>query len=61
MSRKHLKLGPHKIRGREDVWWYEDLRGVSIIVEPQKHTTEFTIPWTTLKNALARKEQTDAI
>ena len=58
MSDKHLSLKPHSIRNRSDTWWYEDPKGINIVVEPQHRTTDITIPWRAIKNALARKEQT---
>ena len=60
MSNKHLSLEPHKIRGREDAWWYEEAKGINMVVEPQEQTVQIVIPWKAIKYALARKEQHDA-
>ena len=59
MSDKHLSLKPHNIRNRSDAWWYEESKGINMVVEPQDQTTQITIPWQEIKNALARKERTD--
>ena len=58
MSDKHLNCNPHNIRNRPDAWWYEESKGINMVVEPQDRTTQIMIPWREIKNALARKERT---
>ena len=33
MSNAHLRVEPHHIRGRDDVWWYEEPKGISIVIQ----------------------------
>jgi len=53
-----LKNKPHAIRGREDVWWYEENGGINVVVEPQDTTIQVVIPWRSIRYALARKLRT---
>lgn len=62
MADKHLKTSPHHLRGHEDCWWYEEPGGICIVVEAyngrgEVQTKQRTIPWTAIRNALARKDQ----
>lgn len=54
MSEKHLQSKPHAIRNRHDAWWYEEEKGISVIVEPNAKTTTIRIPWKSLEGALKR-------
>ena len=53
-------LDPHKIRGREDVWWYEERYGISVVVQLEEYddTTIIPIPWRALREALKRHDET---
>lgn len=62
MSAKHLLMSPHGIKGqhclnREDVWWYEENGG--IVVYYNHGNDSLKIAWTSLRNALARKDTSD--
>ncbi len=57
MSKKHLKLDAHPIRGNDNVWWYEDNGGIDIHVPPSAKHTSFKIPWRALRAALERKDR----
>ncbi len=62
MSTKHLHRKPHKIRGTSTAWWYEEAKGVCVVVEHWEAgnhicTDSTTIPWKSLEGALARKAQ----
>jgi len=52
MANKDLKLRPHRIRGRDDVWWYEDPKGIDICYK----RNHFVVPWRAIRSALARKD-----
>lgn len=68
MSNKHLKRSSHCID--REAWWYEEQRGIAIIVEireggPKTLTGAgaliagkvINIPWRLLRAALARKDR----
>jgi len=58
MSDKHLQHNPHQIRGVANVWWYEEPRGMELIVERVGMSTQHvTIPWYVVRFALARKDK----
>ena len=57
MSEKHLRWNPYKIEGRNDVWWYEAVDGICLVIEPQPKTEQITIPWSEIRKALARKDK----
>lgn len=60
MSEKHLKGTPHKIRGTETAWWYEEPKGLCLVVEcPGSQgavTRQITIPWHAILGAVKRLE-----
>jgi len=57
MADKDLKRGPHYFKHRDDVWWYEEPKGIYIVVKQQfKTTTDIEIPWRSLRAALRRKD-----
>lgn len=59
MADKHLRLKPYNISN--NVWWYEDVGGIDIHVEPSsKHTTVF-ISWRQLRSAIKRKDKHAAV
>lgn len=51
---KNLNRKPHVID--EKSWWYEENRGISIIIEPHDGTTEKRINWRVIRSALKRKD-----
>lgn len=57
----HLQRTSHKIRGRKDAWWYEEGRGLAIVVECDPSTNRQTkiidIPWRSIRAAVARKDK----
>lgn len=57
MADKDLQLDPHKIRGTDKAWWYEEETGICIVVEPNVTTQQIMIPWGALRSALKRKDQ----
>jgi hypothetical protein len=62
MADKHLDPRPHHVRGCDDAWWYEEPRGICVVVEGhdelgRKLTKQRMIPWRSIKTALARKER----
>lgn len=57
MSVNDLQPEPHKIRKRKDAWWYEEEKGLCIVVEPQDRTMTIEIPWASLRGALRRKDK----
>lgn len=62
MANKDLKTAPHSIGKHEDSWWYEDPGGVCVVIEAysgrgEVQTKHRTIPWRSIKAALARKER----
>jgi hypothetical protein len=63
MSRnKHLLLTPHEIRGNKHAWWYEETKGIEVIVHrdainPGTGSAQLVIPWETIRQALARKDK----
>lgn len=54
--RKKLKpsLKPHRVRGRDDVWWYEDRRGIDLVHSVTGHGTVYRISWKQLLEAARR-------
>ena len=60
MANKHLSRRPHKIRRRLGVWWYEVPKGIEVYMEYQpKGVNSVTIPWASIRTALARKDKSD--
>jgi hypothetical protein len=57
MSTKHLQLKPHAIRDTKTAWWYEENKGIAVIVEPNSQYTHVNIPWESLRKALHRKDK----
>lgn len=58
MSDKDLWLKPHKVRGREDAWWYEEPQGISIVVNNETRGSKVVeIPWRLIRSALHRLDK----
>ena len=59
MAKKHLRNDSHHIRGRDDIWWYEENGGICVVWQAQRHTSAqmATIPWAVLRRALERKDK----
>jgi len=63
MSDKDLHTSPHAVRGMPEAWWYEEPKGITVVVEFRDNagdhlgTKQVPIPWYMLRNALARKER----
>ena len=55
MADKDLKLEPHHIHGDPEMWWYEEPKGICVVVK--KGESQHYIRWDYLKAALARKEK----
>lgn len=54
-----FQLASHKLKGRDDAWWYEENDGIHVVVEPTMTTmTERTksvrIPWSSILKAAKR-------
>lgn len=63
MAKKDLRLEPHLIRekdcidmAKEDVWWYEDSKGICVILSNYKGGGQFFIRWSVIKKAIERLE-----
>ena len=61
MADKHLSRRSHRmlsIGGRriEDAWWYEEARGLTVVTLVPG---QYGIRWSSLRAALARKDQKD--
>ncbi len=58
MSDNDLKLSSHKLRGRYDAWWYEEAKGICLVVQFTSTITKTVdIPWREIRRALARKDK----
>ena len=61
MSRKHLLSEPQFVAHDESWWFYEENRGICIVVEPvipkSAPTRSVTIPWARIRAALKRKDR----
>lgn len=58
MRDKDLSQKPHKIKGTENVWWYEDSAGIELIVNYGGYNTgTHLISWRAIRNALKRKDK----
>jgi len=61
MSDKHLLVDPHQID--EFAWWYEEPKGISILIEVRKpngehlSTEQRTLAWRSVEAALRRKKK----
>lgn len=53
---KHLSRKPTDISTSS--WWYEEPRGINIVVERNPATTQHIIPWKQIERALLRKKGT---
>lgn len=52
MADKHLKREPQRTKAK-DWWWYEEPRGIMVVHDG----LVMLIPWSILRNALARKDR----
>jgi hypothetical protein len=62
MANKHLRLSPHCKRGEPEWWWYEEPKGVVIVLSPQMtggSAVSVKIPWKSLRGALQRKDRSN--
>ena len=61
MADTDLRRTSHKVRGTKNAWWYEEARGISVIVHRDaiqpSGAAEINIPWRQLRAALSRKER----
>jgi hypothetical protein len=61
MSGKHLLERPHDIN--KVAWWYEENSGICFVHEIRdnsgvyQRTVQYTIPWCSIRAALARKDR----
>ncbi|KKK73333.1 hypothetical protein LCGC14_2894870 [marine sediment metagenome] len=62
MGRKDLSLEPHNTKAKSptcdseyNAWWYEENGGVLVYIDAYP-LMELKIPWSTLRNALKRKD-----
>lgn len=56
MSDNDLRLNSHKLRGRRDAWWYEEPKGICVVIEFGVPAKMVEIPWREIRRALARKD-----
>lgn len=60
MAVEHLHQHPKRPRNVDDVWWYEDRDGLEFYTEHRDakgawvRTVVFRVPWSRLRDALAR-------
>lgn len=57
MSYKHLHKKYHPVKGSGTGWWYEDNRGIDVIVHPQPTRVHIYITWRAIRAALGRKDR----
>ena len=59
MVDKDLSRNPHNIRGEEDIWWYEDPKGIRVYAGQNvpRSLKSGLIPWKIIRAALARKDK----
>ena len=58
MSNKNLKNKPHNIKGTENIWWYEEPTGITIVTSYGGTKCEIkVIPWREIRSALKRKDK----
>jgi hypothetical protein len=64
MGEHYLQRKPHKVRGDNEAWWYEEPQGISVVVSYERFkvfcTKEVKIPWRSLEYALKRKRKPNA-
>lgn len=53
MADEHLRRSPQRRKDGADWWWYEEPKGICVVVAGQL----CEISWTRLRYALARKEK----
>jgi hypothetical protein len=51
----HLLRSPHTID--DEAWWYEEQRGLCIMVKSVSSIKELYIPWRLIRAALRRKDR----
>ena len=55
MSAQHLSGTPHRVKGRTDVWWYEEKTGICLLRDPSDGNTQpVLVPWRAIRYALKR-------
>jgi len=60
MANKDLLLTPQKIKGgKDEFWWYEEAKGISVIVPCKGETKMVLIPWSRIRASLKRKDRSD--
>ena len=63
MSDTDLQRGPTHFKDVEGAWWYEEPKGISIIVENRdedgilRETKVLWLTWHKIRNALERKDR----
>mgnify|MGYP001558089945 CR=1 FL=1 len=57
MSDDHLESNPHKIRGTDQVWWYEEPVGICIAIA-ERHAAATYYPVEVFRRRIATKEET---
>jgi hypothetical protein len=58
MSNKNLRRTAHEFKKEKRVWWYEETKGIRLVVNFGKGTVcQPIIPWKTIRAALARKDK----
>ncbi len=61
MANKHLSGKPHKIPNERHAWWYEEVKGITVIVHRDailaSGSAVITIPWANIRKALGRKDR----
>jgi len=46
----------HKIRGTKEAWWYEEPKGICVVVRANTQSSIIDIPWHSIRRALKRKD-----
>ena len=61
MGDENLRLAPHKAKDKNEgypCWWYEEPRGIEVVVSVAAGKfSNITIPWRSIREALARKDK----
>lgn len=54
---KHLQRKAHAVTGTTKAWWYEEGKGICLVIQPAVDTQQIVISWAALRGALKRKDQ----
>jgi len=55
MAKQDLKLEPFDIN--DNIWWYEEMKGIDIHLDTSDGHISFIIPWANIRNSLKRRDK----